>query len=177
MKTAAAAVHVVRRVLDDDGTYPNNARLPLLLYPAAVELPENDSGRAFEELFASHGWTGAWRNGIFGYHHYHSTAHEVLGVYGGSARVQLGGPRGPQFDIRSADVIVIPAGVAHKNLGADRDFRVVGAYPVGQGWDMKTGKTGERPRADRNLAAVELPALDPVFGHTGPLVRLWQAVR
>ncbi len=24
-------------------------------------------------------WLGAWRDGIFAFHHFHSTAHEVLG--------------------------------------------------------------------------------------------------
>jgi uncharacterized protein YjlB len=177
MKKPAAADRIVQRVLGSDGNFPNNARLPLLFYPAALTLPERDSDRMLEELFAANGWTRAWRNGIFGYHHYHSTAHEVLGVYSGTALVQLGGPGGPEFDIRPADVIVIPAGVAHKNMGADRQFRVVGAYPVGQQWDMKTGKTGERPQVDRNIAAVALPALDPVFGPAGPLTRLWHAGR
>ncbi len=34
---------------------------------------------------------------FFEFHHYHSTAHEVLVVYSGSAKVQLGGER-PQAD-------------------------------------------------------------------------------
>ena len=173
MKTPDADGNVVHRVLDDDGVFPNNARLPLLLYPAAVALPARDPARALEDLFEAHGWIDAWQNGIFGYHHYHSTAHEVLGVCGGSARVQLGGPDGPAFDIRKGDVIVIPAGVAHKNLGAASGFRVVGAYPAGRGWDMNTGEPGERPQVDRNIAAVALPKHDPVFGNTGPLIRLW----
>ena len=173
MQTLNNADNIVHRVIGDDGTFPNNARLPLLIYPAAVDLPARDPARIFEDLFEQHGWTGCWRNGIFGYHHYHSTAHEVLGVYGGNARVQLGGPGGPTFDIRSGDVIVIPAGLAHKNLGSGSGFGVVGAYPAGQGWDMNYGKAGERPRADLNIAGVGLPQLDPVFGDAGPLRRLW----
>ena len=177
MQTNQSAGNIVHRVLHDDGTFPNNARLPLIIYPAAIDLPDRDPASTLEDLFASHHWTNSWRNGIFSYHHFHSSAHEVLGVYGGTARVQLGGSEGPKFDVHAADVIVIPSGVAHRNLGASADFRVVGAYPAGQRWDMNYGKTGERLRVDRNIAAVALPTHDPVYGETGPLMRLWHELK
>ena len=50
------------RLLPDDGTYPNNARLPLLIYRAAVRLPQGDPAAIFEDLFAANGWGGSWRN-------------------------------------------------------------------------------------------------------------------
>ena len=56
----------------------------------------------------------------------------LLGVYSGTARVQLGGEGGMTHTIHPGDVIIIPAGVAHKNLGDSPDFGVVGAYPAGQ---------------------------------------------
>ena len=77
--------------------------------------------------------------------------------------------------VRPGDVIVIPAGVAHKNLGASADFRVVGAYPRGQHPDLCTGKPGERPQADRRIARVPLPEQDPVYGPGGPLIAHWPA--
>jgi uncharacterized protein YjlB len=163
----------IHRLIEDDGTFPNNGYLPLLVYQGVLKLTAGDPARGVEELFAVHSWGGSWRNGIFSYHHYHSTAHEVLGVYGGNARVQLGGPEGPEFEVCRGDVIVIPAGVAHKNLGSSLDFRLVGAYPAGQRPDMNTGNAGERPKADRNITEVSLPKLDPVSGDTGPLMRLW----
>ena len=173
MEESIHTANVLHRLIVDDGTFPNNDRLPLLVYRGALELTGRNPARPVEDLFDAHHWFGAWRNGIFGYHHYHSTAHEVLGVYSGTARVQLGGEKGPEFEIRQGDVIVIPAGVAHKNLGSSRDFKVVGAYPGGQRYDMNYGKAGERPRADRNIANVSLPELDPVFGDSGPLIDLW----
>lgn len=163
----------VHSLIKDDGTFPNNGRLPLLAYLGVLDLSAGDPARGVEELFEAHSWGDSWRNGIFGYHHYHSTAHEVLGVYGGNARVQLGGPEGPEFEVRRGDVIVIPAGVAHKNLGSSPDFRVIGAYPAGQRPDMNCGNANERPQADRNIAKVALPGLDPVFGDGGPLIRFW----
>lgn len=160
------------QLLKDTGQFPNS-RLPALIYEAALA-PGADLADRFEALFEKHGWTGSWRNGLYRTHHYHSTAHEVLGVYRGSVKVRLGGPDGPLIELRAGDVAVIPAGVAHKNEGQSDDFAVVGAYPAGTGPDMQYGKDGERPRTDRNIAAVALPPRDPVAGAQGPLLRLWR---
>lgn len=159
-------------VLTDDGIFPNNEKLPLILYRHVIQF-EGDGPEVLEEIFHRNGWKGSWRNGIYGFHHYHSTAHEVLGVYGGQCRVQLGGPDGEVFEIEKGDVVLIPAGVAHKNLGSSPDFRVVGAYPDDQPWDMNYGKEGERPAANRNIAVVKLPRKDPVFGDQGPVKEKW----
>ena len=85
----------------------------------------------------------------------------------------LVGPEGKVITARAGDVIIVPAGVSHKNVNQSPDFRVVGAYPRGQMWDMNYGKTAERPGADENIKNVPLPATDPVFGKTGLLMRLW----
>jgi uncharacterized protein YjlB len=164
---------IIRQILHDDGIFPNNDRLPLILYRDAVALTRPDPAAAFETLFSAHQWPAAWRNGIFGFHHYHSTAHEVLGIYGGEAEVQLGGENGITLTIGAGDVVVIPVGVAHKKLRSGRDFAVVGAYPAGQRPDTCYGKTGERPRADRNIERVTLPQADPVFGSSGPILEQW----
>jgi uncharacterized protein YjlB len=160
----------------DDGSFPNNQALPVLVLRQAVRTATDDPARTFERVFRAHDWQGQWRDGIFSYHHYHSTAHEVLGVAAGSARVQLGGPDGDAFDVDAGDVLVLPAGVAHKNLGAVSDFLVVGAYPEGQDWDLLRGRPGERPEADRNIEQVPLPDRDPVYGDEGPLVEHWDLV-
>jgi uncharacterized protein YjlB len=157
---------------EDDGTFPNS-RLPLLLYEAALA-PGAAGPEAFEALFAAKGWPPAWRASVFTYHHYHSTAHETLGIARGSARLMLGGPRGREFDVSAGDVIVIPAGVAHRRLRSSDDFLVVGAYPPGEDWDLLRGATGDRPRADENIARVPLPATDPVGGAEGGVHEHWR---
>jgi uncharacterized protein YjlB len=164
------AVHL----LEDDGTYPNNEVLPLLVYRHALRSSVDSLVRTFEQVFRAHNWRGSWRNGIFPYHHYHSTAHEVLGVAGGRATVQLGGPGGVTLDVTAGDVLVLPAGMAHKNRGASEDFLVVGAYPEGRRWDLNRGEPGDRPEADRNIEQVPLPSLDPVYGEDGPLHEHWK---
>jgi uncharacterized protein YjlB len=157
----------------DDGAIPNN-RLHLLLYRAVLPVSGDDPASSVVQLFASNNWTNSWRNGIYPFHHYHSTSHEVLGVYRGSVTVRLGGEQGKDFDVRAGDVIVIPAGVGHKNLGASDDFGVVGAYPDGRTWDLLRGKPGERPQADRNIASLPIPDNDPVYGGAGPLRTIWR---
>lgn len=159
----------------DDGRIPNSP-LPLLLYRGAF-VPDGagDPAAAFVRLFAQNGWRGAWRNGIYPFHHFHSTTHEVLGVARGQARVRLGGERGAGLVLAAGDVVVIPAGVGHKNEGASPDFLVVGAYPEGRDWDLRRGDPAERPEVLANLASVPLPAADPIHGPNGPLPRLWAA--
>jgi uncharacterized protein YjlB len=73
-------------LLPDDGLVPNNDKLPLLLYRAAVDVVAGcgEPEEAFMALFGAHDWGGAWIDGVFDYHHYHSTAHEVLGFARGS---------------------------------------------------------------------------------------------
>jgi uncharacterized protein YjlB len=165
---------VTVHVLKNDGSIPNNPKLPLLIYNRALKLPEHDPASVIERLLAANHWGGSWRNGIYPYHHYHSTAHEVLLVFCGSARVQLGGEKGITQKVHPGDVVLIPAGVGHKNLGATHDFAIVGAYPAGQEWDICYGKAGERPRVDQNIARVPLPKADPVYDEDGPLLEYWR---
>ncbi|QKZ13482.1 cupin domain-containing protein [Spirosoma sp. KUDC1026] len=157
----------------DDGLIPNST-YPLLLYRKAF----TDRGPAgalwLEEQFAANNWTNSWRNGVFPYHHYHSTTHEVLGIYSGSAQLQLGGEQGQAVTVKAGDIVVIPAGVGHKNLTSSSDFGVVGAYPDGRNFDVLRGRPGERPDADKRIAALPLPETDPLLGKTGGLVAFWK---
>jgi uncharacterized protein YjlB len=162
-------------VFKDDGVFPNS-RLPVLLYRQAIKSESTDPASIFEERFAANDWTNSWRNGVFPFVHYHSTSHELLGVFRGSAKLRLGGDGGRIFDVNSGDIIAIPAGVAHQNLGTSADFAVVGAYPGGRKWDLLRGLPGERPMAIRTIAALPLPDNDPLYGADGPLRQLWQSI-
>ena len=163
-------------VLKDDGTFPNNS-LPVILYRQAIPLDAHDPARSIEERFVENGWSGLWRNGIFDFHHYHATAHEVLGCARGTVQVQLGGPGGRSIEFHAGDIVVLPAGTAHRNLGHSTDYQIVGGYPPGQSPDMCYGKPGERPDADTGIAAVALPESDPVLGQHGPLMEQWKVSR
>jgi uncharacterized protein YjlB len=154
-----------------DGSFPGSAQ-PVLVYRGAVALPSRDPPSGFETLFARNGWGGSWRNGLYAFPHYHSTAHEVLGISAGIAQLQLGGEHGLTLDLEAGDLLVIPAGVAHRTVIASGDFRVVGAYPIGTAPDLCLGRPGERPAVDENIARLGVPS-DPVGGAAGELSRLW----
>lgn len=160
-------------IFKDDGTYPNNANLPLIVLCQVFEAKPKVHPATIEKIFRENGWVNSWRNGLYSFHHYHSTAHEALGIYAGWVKAQFGGPQAKAVKAKADDVIIVPAGVSHKNLDQAPDFRVVGAYPKGQIWDMKYGKPVERPRADESIKKVPLPLTDPVFGKKGALMRLW----
>jgi uncharacterized protein YjlB len=157
----------------DDGIVPNS-RLPLILYRGA--LPDSaDRAAACEAMFAENGWPDSWRNGIHPFHHYHSTAHEVLGIARGHARVRLGGESGQTVELRAGDVVVIPAGVAHKREAASSDLLVIGSYPKGQRPDMCRAERAGHDDALAQLDKVPLPAHDPVTGRESPLLDCWHA--
>lgn len=104
----------------------SNERLPLLVYATALALLERDPAAAVEGLFERNQWGRSWRNEVCCIHRCQSKAHEVLGVYGGQAQVQFGGEQGIVLPVKCGDVVAIPAGVAHRDLGSSQDRRSVG---------------------------------------------------
>ena len=163
--------HLALEFFVDDGRFPNS-RQPVLIYGQALAAADA-SPESMEALFDGNGWPSQWRSGVHDYHHYHSTAHECLGIARGSAQLQLGGPGGRLFEVTAGDVVVLPAGTTHQRVSASADFLVVGAYPPGQDWDLLRGEAGERPAADQRIAAVPLPSTDPVGGAGGPVLEKW----
>jgi uncharacterized protein YjlB len=156
---------------DPDPAAPNNPDLPVVVLSGALE--EGWSAADVQATVRRNGWGGAWLYGVFPYHHYHSNAHEALVCVAGEAELLLGGDGGARVTVRRGDALVLPAGTGHKCLSSSSDFLVCGCYPPGQeGADLK--REGD-PRAgvDAAIAAVALPATDPLFGGTGPLVEIW----
>ena len=134
---------------------PNHPLFPVLLYR---EVGADD----VQALFAEHSWGGSWVNGVFDFHHFHSTSHEVLGVLAGEATLELGGPQGRSFDVRAGDVVVLPAGTGHRRATARDGFTVTGAYPAGQeDYDLLRSADDAARERIRTLPA---PEQDPVGG-------------
>jgi uncharacterized protein YjlB len=159
-------------LLSRNGWVPNNENLPVLLYHGVFESGRRDAASYLEELFQRNSWPAQWRNGIYSFHHYHSTAHEVLGVARGEARVMLGGESGREVVIRAGDVVVLPTGTGHCNQGSSSDFLVVGAYPPDQSWDLC--RSAPSREAVRRMEKLPFPKVDPVTGASGALTKLWR---
>jgi len=159
----------------DDGSIPNNPKLPFLVYRGGVDLKGSpDPEELVENTFAGNDWGEMWRNGIYRYVHYHSMIHEAMGLARGRARVQFGGKNGTEVDLHAGDVCVLPAGTGHQCLWASPDLVVIGAYPPSGKYDLCRGSKAEHARAVAAIPDVPTPATDPVFGRHGPLTRLWR---
>ena len=157
-----------------NGRIPNS-QLPVAIYKSAGE--GEDLAKFFKHRFKNNHWRGQWAQGIYGYHHFHSNAHEVLGIAAGSALLILGGEGGREIAVDKGDVLVLPAGTGHRRIKDSWDFWVVGAYPQGQeNYDEYTDQAMCMNCKNR-LRAVELPTRDPLYGEDGPLVKLWTKVR
>jgi uncharacterized protein YjlB len=159
--------------LADTGKFPNSA-LPVIIYKKVLVLPKFFTCFYVRKMFIRNKWANTWKSGIFEYHHYHSITHEVLGVCKGKTTLLLGGENGVRVNIEAGDVIIIPAGVAHKNEGKEDDVCCIGAYPEGHDYDIKYGKEGERPSADNNIRNVSLPKSDPVYGIKFGVQNYWK---
>lgn len=166
-------MNIVRHIVTEDGAFPNNGLLPLLVYKGAFRIIGEGETDTIKEILETNSWADSWVNGIHDYHHYHSTAHEVLVALKGSCRVQFGGPNGIALMFEKGDVVIIPAGVSHKKIDDADGFKCLGAYPEGQQYDMNYGKPEERPKADNNIKKVPMPENDPLYGNDGPLIKNW----
>lgn len=155
-----------------NGWMPNNQRLPILLYRNAIEIAGSDPAARFEKQFERNGWPPQWRDGVYDFHHYHSTAHEVLGFAAGHATLMLGGENGHTLEVHPGDVAVLPTGTGHCKLKASHDFLVVGAYPPDQEFDICRSAPSEEALA--RMLHLSFPKSDPVTGAQGPLTELWR---
>src|SRR5262245_61220501 len=169
------AGHIVAHHLEPAGAIPNHPRWPLLVYPGAIAIEGADPATLFEQLFQRNRWPPAWRNGVFPFHHFHTSAHEALGIYSGEVTVQFGGERGVVLTAQPGDVIVLPAGTGHKKVSSSGTLGIVGAYPSGQHPNMRTPLLSSARRSATDVASVPLPECDPVDGPTGRLFMHWTA--
>lgn len=171
-----ASLIVSRHQIPADGLTPNTSiqKKPLLIYHSAF--PSTISASAIERHLSSVGAvTPQWRYTMYSTSHFHSTSHEVLCISNGSARLCFGGEDNPgrvEPVVERGDVIIVPAGVAHRLL-EDRTggFEMVGSYPPGHDWDMCYGQRGEEAKV-KDIAKLAWFKKDPIYGDEGPALEV-----
>ncbi len=141
-----------------------NSRFPLLIHRDGAP----GGADAVRDRFRANGWLNNWRYpGVYTYGHFHSTAHECLGVAQGWMELELFGRGGARVRVEAGDVIVVPAGVSHNMVGSSDDIVMVGGYPDGRDWDnMREDHIGEEAfrAAVKRIMMLPIPARDPVTG-------------
>jgi len=155
-----------RRLYFKKGEDVPNSYLPVLIFRNIVPRSKPRKAQVFRRAFKKSGWVGIWIDTIYDYTHFHSNAHEVLGIAEGRVTLRLGGEAGRSVRLEAGDMLVLPAGVGHRRVSDDQRLKVVGAYPRGQArFDMKrTGRVVPKP---------PLPETDPFEGENGPLRKIW----
>ncbi|KAL4994689.1 hypothetical protein BDV10DRAFT_203599 [Aspergillus recurvatus] len=158
---------------------PNNP-LPVLHYQNV--LPEPRTEEKVTKFLTAHRWEkrGTW--GPIWQSHFHPNSHECYGIFQGSSTLLLGAAGGDgvsdiglRIDVHSGDVIVLPAGTGHGSVNATDDYRYIGVYPDGcPRWRNEFGSTRiDSTSFSGEIAAVDFPEEDPVYGRDGPLMQLW----
>jgi uncharacterized protein YjlB len=155
----------IRLIHFERATDVPNSFLPVVLYRSVLPAHAAGKARAFRQRFQWNGWSGVWTDTVYDYTHFHSNAHEVLGIAKGKVTLRLGGNSGSLVRLKAGDMLVLPAGVGHRRV-SESQVEVVGAYPRGQShYDMK--------RKGRRIPRVALPSTDPFYGPDGSLLKAW----
>lgn len=151
---------------------PNTSiqKKPLLIYRSAFH--HSVSASTIENHLSTIGVVAPqWRYTMFKQSHFHSTAHEVLCVAHGKAKLCFGGEDNPKRIepiVEKGDVIIVPGGVAHRLLDdIDGGFQMVGSYESGKSWDMCYGNKGEEEKV-KDIEQLGWFKRDPIYGDQGP---------
>jgi uncharacterized protein YjlB len=158
--------------LSGNSDTPNNPLLPVIVYRCVFGTKRSDKAHLFKNHYKANGWRGTWTDTIYRYRHFHTNAHEALGVAEGKVTLEIGGNRGKILRLKAGDLIILPAGTAHKRLSKDK-VSVVGAYPRGQAKYDICRNAGQCRHAMKRIKKVPLPSTDPLYGENGPLTKLW----
>lgn len=177
MLTPLSSLRVSQHVIPRHGRIPNTsiAQKPLLIYHSAfLQRPSAPVIESHLEKVAV--VEPQWRYTMYSTSHFHSTTHEVLAISSGWARLLFGGeenPKSVEVKVTVGDVIVVPAGVAHRLMeDIDGGFEMVGSYPKGVAkWDMCYGKDGEEG-IDERIKGLKWFQRDPVYGDEGPVLEV-----
>ena len=102
---------------------------PLLIYRSPFPPTTITASQIEAHLTAIGVVTPAWRYTMYSTSHFHSTSHEVLSISRGKAKLCFGGEGNEgrvEVLVGRGDVLVVPAGVAHRLLEEVGDGGFIG---------------------------------------------------
>ncbi|KAF2820159.1 hypothetical protein CC86DRAFT_117738 [Ophiobolus disseminans] len=160
-----------------------NSNLPALIYRNV--LPRPLGPELAKQLCEKNGWERRGEWGEIKTAHFHPNTHECYAIFQGSSRLTIGralddaGSDGVEVDVTAGDVVVVPAGVSHRSLTSEGDYRYIGVYPnAAPRWRNNFCKGEESlDKLIEEINRVEVPDSDPVFGLNGPLPQIWKAIQ
>ncbi|KAI0821349.1 RmlC-like cupin domain-containing protein [Irpex lacteus] len=170
------SLRITRHSIPRHARIPNTSiqNRPLLIYHGAF--PSDATAAQIESHIRAIGvCEPQWRYSMYKTSHFHSTTHELLVISSGSATLLFGGETNSgkiEETVKKGDVIVVPAGVAHRLMKAEGEdiFEVVGSYPVGaKSWDMCYGREDEDGVEER-IRGLGWFERDSVYGQDGPVL-------
>lgn len=147
---------------------------PLLIYHSAFDASVAQLSSRLKDVGVV---VPQWQYTMYRQTHFHSTTHEVLGIISGRARLCFGGEQNPgrvEPVVENGDLIIIPAGVAHRLLEDQTGtFQMLGSYPPGKSWDMCYGFGKEdEGEVRRNIEQQKWFDRDPLYGDDGPALHV-----
>lgn len=174
----SSAIEVSQHLIPAWHSIPNTSiqNKPLLIYHSAFKkgITASQISAHLENVNVV---APQWQYTMYKQSHFHSTTHEVLSVASGRARLCFGGEDNPgriEPVVRAGDVIIVPAGVAHRLLedqsgSSGGGYAMVGSYPRGKQWDMCYGAEDEdEAQLKKNISHLEWFDQDPIYGPDGP---------
>lgn len=173
----ASEIHISRHSIPAWRRIPNTSihNKPLLIYHSAFSASAAQLSARLQEVGVV---VPQWQYTMYRQTHFHSTTHEVLGVISGRARLCFGGEENPgrvESTVEQGDLMIVPAGVAHRLLEdlSDGRFKMLGSYPPGKSWDMCYGADNENEEELRkNIEMQGWFDRDPLYGENGPAVHV-----
>jgi uncharacterized protein YjlB len=169
-------IQVSKYLIPAWGGIPNTSvqDKPLLIYHSAFDATVAQLSARLREVGVV---VPQWQYTMYKQSHFHTTAHEILGIVSGRARLCFGGEENPdrvEPVVEKGDLIVVPAGVAHRLLeDYTGHFKMLGSYPRGKDWDMNYGAENEDVDvAKKTISQQSWFDQDPLYGKDGPVLHV-----
>lgn len=172
--TPLSSLRVERHQIPAAGLIPNTSiqQKPLIIYRGLFPAPLPSASEIEAHIAAVGVCEPMWRYPMYPDDHFHTTAHELVVIHRGRARLNFGGEdcKGAVVtEAQAGDAVLIPAGVSHRLVeDLEGEFEMVGSYPVGsEHWDMCYGNAGEEELI-ANIKNLDWVDKDPLYGDGGP---------